>query len=143
MIDSVDVMLSDSEFMPIRAHENDAGADLFAAEDKTILPQYQATVKTGVCVDIPAGYVGLVFSRSGMGKRGVRLANCVGVIDSGYQGEIGIMIRNDDKFETEYIGRGNRIAQLVVISCITPKFRMVNSFNINSLRGDKGFGSTG
>lgn len=143
MIDQIDTVLESDEFIPHRAHAVDAGADLYSAEHARINPMSMQTIKTGVSVDIPPGYVGLVFSRSGMGKKEVRLSNCVGVIDSGYQGEIMVMVRNDSTSFPFPIQRGDRIAQLVIIPCITPKFRMVSEFGSKSQRGEKGFGSTG
>jgi len=143
MTTRVDVKSKFDEFMPKRAHANDAGADLFALYSTRIDPCKTETIDTGVCVDIPEGFVGLLFSRSGHGKVGLRLANCVGVIDSGYQGEIKVMVRNDSLSAYYDIKSGDRIAQLVLIPCITPTFRLVNQFADESARGDKGFGSTG
>jgi dUTP pyrophosphatase len=133
------------DWIPYRAHPVDAGADLLAAENVTIMSQCSVLIKTGVAVDIPPGYVGLVFSRSGMAKRNMRLGNCVGVIDSGYQGEIMVYVYNDnaDWLKPQTINVGDRIAQLVIVPVVTPKFRIVNEFNKPSERGDKGFGSTG
>lgn len=134
------------DWIPYRAHECDAGADLLAAERVTLAPQCSVLVKTGVAVDIPVGYVGLVFPRSGLAsKRKLRLGNCVGVIDAGYQGEIMVSLYNDnaDFIPPEVINIGDRIAQLVIIPIVTPKFRIVDEFNNASVRGAKGFGSTG
>lgn len=134
------------DWIPHRAHEIDAGADLLAAETVTIMSQCSVAIKTGVAVDIPPGYVGLVFSRSGMAtKRRLRLGNCVGVIDSGYQGEILVSVYNDNAewLKEQVVNIGERIAQLVIVPIVTPKFRIVDEFKAQSVRGDKGFGSTG
>lgn len=143
MITHIDTKSQFDEFLPKRAHETDAGADLFALWSGTIGPQKSAAIPTGVCVDIPAGYVGLVFSRSGQGKKEVRMANCVGVIDSGYQGEITVLLTNDSMFNAYEVKQGDRIAQLVILPIITPVFRLVNEFDNVSRRGTGGFGSTG
>jgi dUTP pyrophosphatase len=135
------------DWIPYRAHPIDAGADLLAAETVIINPQSSTSVRTGVAVDIPPGYVGLVFSRSGMAtKRKLRLGNCVGVIDSGYQGEIIVSVYNDNQDQlpmVQVVNIGERIAQLVIVPIVTPKFRIVENFVAQSVRGDKGFGSTG
>lgn len=143
MITHIDVKSQFDEFMPKRAHEIDAGADLFAISSASIGPQKSAAIGTGICVDIPAGYVGLLFSRSGQGKKEVRFANCVGVIDSGYQGEITVLLTNDSMFNHYEVNRGDRIAQLVILPIITPVFRLVTDFKNVSDRGIGGFGSTG
>lgn len=134
------------DWIPYRAHQVDAGGDLLAAETVTIMSQCSVMVRTGVAVDIPPGYVGLVFPRSGLAsKRKLRLGNCVGVIDSGYQGEILVSIYNDnaDWLQPQVVNVGDRIAQLVIIPIVTPKFRIVEEFKAQSARGDRGFGSTG
>lgn len=132
------------DWIPYRAHDYDAGGDLMSAEDAVIYCQTGKLIGTGVAVDIPEGYVGLVFSRSGMAKRYLRLGNCVGVIDHGYQGEIKVWLYNDgNEWTSEVINVGDRIAQLVIVPIITPHFRIVDEFKKESVRGDKGFGSTG
>ena len=108
------------DWIPYRAHECDAGADLLAAERVTLAPQCSVLVKTGVAVDIPVGYVGLVFPRSGLAsKRKLRLGNCVGVIDAGYQGEIMVSLYNDnaDFIPPEVINIGNRISVYTSSGC--------------------------
>ena len=138
----VDTKVSDPDYMPHRAHEYDAGADLFA-KDKAVIPaRKNLGVPTGVAIDLPPFFVALLFSRSGMGKRGLRLANCVGVIDSGYQGEIIAMVHNDTD-EDIIIQPGERVGQLVVLPVQYPQFRVVEDFESESARKDKGFGSTG
>ena len=126
---------------PWRAHAADAGADLQAAEKVTIPPYRMKTVRTGVRVAIPKGYVGLLFARSSLCQLGVIMANGVGVIDSGYTGEIQVPLLNESPkiFELPALAR---IAQLVIVPCELPTFRLVKSLE-ETERGDGGFGSTG
>lgn len=133
--------------MPVRAHSTDAGADLLSREFVSVLPGLQSDkINTGVCVAIPEGYVGLVFSRSGQGKNGISLANSVGVIDSDYRGEISVILRNDGN--TPYIIEPykTKVAQLVIVPIVLAGFDVFNgtddSWN-NTARGLNGFGSTG
>jgi dUTP pyrophosphatase len=128
--------------MPKRAHGTDAGFDLTAVENAVLAPGGQVTVKVGLAVAIPAGYVGLVCPRSGLAaKFGITITNAPGIIDSGYRGELMVILHNtsSNTFEVE---AGDRIAQLVV----TP-FLPALSVEVDSLpaadRGDAGFGSTG
>ncbi len=138
----IDTKVIDPDYAPYRSHEWDAGADLCATEKVTIPAGKNLGVHTGVAIDLPRGYVALMFSRSGMGKRGVRLANCVGVIDAGYQGEIIAMLHNDTNDDI-IIQPGERVAQLVVLPIEYPQFRVVEDFQAVSSRADSGFGSTG
>lgn len=126
---------------PTRAHEHDAGLDLKSRKYHRIPVNGRTTIDTGVRVEIPAGYVGLVFSRSGHGTKGIRLANSVGVIDAGYTGNIMAAIENygQEPFE---IQPGDRIAQLVIIPIITPALKRAKTFATTE-RGTKGLGSTG
>lgn len=129
------------DMVPWRAHAADACADLQAAENVTIAPYRMKTVRTGVRMAIPKGYVGLLFARSSLCQLGVIMANGVGVIDSGYTGEIQVPLPNESPkiFELPAFAR---IAQLVVIPCELPTFRRVDSLE-ETERGEGGFGSTG
>ena len=98
-------------------------------------------VSTGVSVAIPDGYVGLLFSRSGHGLKGISLANSVGVIDAGYTGEIRVTLENHGREPFE-VYPNDRVAQLVIVPMITPAFRDVEALPATD-RGHKGFGSTG
>lgn len=138
----IDTKVTDVDYAPYRAHDWDAGADICATEKVNIPAGKSLGVHTGVAIDLPMGYVALMFSRSGMGKRGLRLANCVGVIDAGYQGEIIAMVYNDTKDDI-IIQPGERVAQLVVLPIVYPQFRVVEDFEVESTRADSGFGSTG
>ena len=129
--------------LPTRAHEGDAGVDLHAAEAAVIDPGERATVGTGVSVEIPPGHAGLVLPRSGLAARhGIALVNAPGLIDSGYRGEIRVLLLNTDRSEPFEISLGDRIAQLLV----TP-FAEVEPVEATELaasaRGDGGFGSSG
>jgi len=139
------VKLTAPNARPTRAHATDAGADLRSTTDITIYPNEIKSVGTGVAMKIPEGYVGLVFSRSGMGKSGVTLANSVGVIDAEYRGEIKVMLQNfgQDPFQ---INIGDRIAQIVLMPIILPEFQQFDGSEEdwnNSARGTNGFGSSG
>lgn len=127
--------------MPTRAHEHDAGADLRALSGVKFMPGEIKTVPTGVRVAIPEGYVGLLFARSSLCNWGVMLANGVGVIDSDYTGEVKVPLFNASPRVFELPGYA-RIAQLVIVPCELPTFRLVKSLE-DTERGDGGFGSTG
>ena len=138
----IDTKVTDPDYTPYRAHDWDAGADLMTTERVTIPARASLGVHTGVAIDLAPGYVALMFSRSGMGKRGLRFANCVGVIDAGYQGEIIAMIHNDSDTDV-IIQPGERIAQLGVLPIERPQFRVVEDFEKESARKTSGLGSTG
>ena len=128
---------------PTRAHEGDAGLDLYAAEDAFIAPGARASVGTGIAVAIPAGHAGLVLPRSGTAFRnGIALVNAPGLIDAGYRGELRVLLLNTDQREAFSVDVGDRIAQLV----ITP-VALLEPVEVASLdetaRGVGGFGSSG
>ena len=129
------------DMVPWRVHAADAGADLQAAENVTIVPYGMKTVRTGVRVAIPKGYVGLLFARSSLCQLGVIMANGVGVVDSGYTGEIKVPLFNASPRVIE-LPVWARIAQLVIVSCELPAFRRVDKLE-ETERGEGGFGSTG
>lgn len=128
---------------PKRQTEGAAGIDLFNnAEDITLYAKSSRVFETGTFVEIPEGYVGLVFVRSSMGfKRDVTLSNSVGVIDSDYRGEIKVKLYNHS-CECYEIKRGERIAQLVIVPCFTGDYNLVDELS-DTKRGEGGFGSTG
>lgn len=138
--------LDTPECMPTRAHQWDAGADLRATTSCSIPPGAMRMVDTGVAVKIPVGYVGLVFSRSSMGKVSVTLANSVGVIDESYRGNIKVMIKNHSPDMYYEITAGDRICQLVIMPVEIPDI-LVYSGNAedwnDTARGEQGFGSSG
>ena len=112
-----------------------------ACGTEIILPNTYAPIPTGVRCEIPEGYVGLLLARSSLGKRGLVLANGVGVIDSGFTGEITVPLFNVGKHDAILLD-GERIAQLVIVPCMLPTFEQVESLG-ETERGDGGFGSTG
>jgi dUTP pyrophosphatase len=129
--------------LPSRAHEGDAGLDLHAAEAMAIGPGDRASVGTGIAVEIPAGFAGLVLPRSGLAARhGIALVNAPGLIDSGYRGEIRVLLLNTDRAEPFEIEPGDRIAQLVVTP-VTDAEPIEVAELAASARGDGGFGSSG
>ena len=128
---------------PAYARHGDAGADLVAAEDVDLAPGERAMVRTGIAIALPEGYAGFVHPRSGLAaKHGVTLVNAPGTIDSGYRGEINVILLNTDPARVVSLRRGDRIAQLVVQRVETVTFREVPVLP-GSARGDNGFGSTG
>ena len=126
---------------PAYAHEGDAGMDLRAAEQYTIKPGDSAKVKTGIAVQIPDGCVGLVFPRSGLGSRGLTMRNSVGVVDSGYRGEVMAALWNTTRADW-VIYPGDRIAQLVIVPFARCEIEEAESLE-ESDRGEGGYGSTG
>jgi dUTP pyrophosphatase len=134
--------------MPSRAHEGDAGVDLFSAQDVDLAPGERALVPTGIAVAIPFGMVGLVHPRSGLAARvGLSIVNSPGTIDAGYRGEVKVALINLDRSEHIIVHRGDRIAQLLVQRVELPELIEVTSFDEAGLagtsRGDGGHGSSG
>jgi len=135
--------LRDEATLPSRAHEGDAGLDLYAAESATLAPGERATVATGIAVEIPAGFAGLVLPRSGLAARhGIALVNAPGLIDSGYRGEVKVLLLNTDRANAFEISPGDRIAQLVVSPVAEAEPVQVAELEV-SARGAGGFGSSG
>ena len=134
--------------MPSRAHEGDAGVDLFSAVDVELAPGRRALVSTGIAVAIPHGMVGLVHPRSGLAARvGLSIVNSPGTIDAGYRGEIKVALINLDPEKPIVVNRGDRIAQLLVQRVELPDLVEVTSFDeaglADTTRGDGGHGSSG
>ena len=130
--------------LPSYAHAGDAGADLVARED-VVVPAGggRVLVPTGVAVAIPDGYAGFVLPRSGLALRhGVTCLNAPGLIDSGYRGELRVVLVNTDPVEDYQIHRGDRIAQLVVMAVEQAAFLPVAELS-EATRGEGGFGHTG
>jgi dUTP pyrophosphatase len=129
--------------LPSRAHDGDAGLDLHAVEAATIGPGERASVGTGVAVEIPEGHAGLVLPRSGLAARhGIALVNAPGLIDSGYRGEIRVLLLNTDRSEPFEVGPGERVAQLLITPYAAAEAVEVGEL-AESARGDGGFGSSG
>ena len=134
--------------MPSRAHDGDAGVDLYSAVDVELAPGQRQLVPTGIAVAIPYGMVGLVHPRSGLAARvGLSIVNAPGTIDAGYRGEIKVALINLDPAEPIAIRRGDRIAQLLVQRVELPELVEVASFDEAGLgdttRGEGGHGSSG
>jgi dUTP pyrophosphatase len=134
--------------MPSRAHDGDAGVDLFSALDIELAPGERALVPTGIAVAVPHGMVGLVHPRSGLAARvGLSIVNSPGTIDAGYRGEIKVSLINLDPRDPIVVHRGDRIAQLVIQRVELPELVEVTSFDEAGLadtsRGDGGHGSSG
>jgi dUTP diphosphatase len=128
---------------PGRAHEGDAGLDLHAAEAASLGPGERASVGTGVAVAIPDGFAGLVLPRSGLAARhGIALVNAPGLIDSGYRGEVRVLLLNTDPAEPFEIAEGDRIAQLVLVRAEGPELEEAEELD-ETARGECGFGSSG
>ncbi len=160
MIDKINVMLDKGAIMPTRAHEADAGFDLYTPYDFELSASDDVSIDTGVHIEIPKGYVGFLKSKSGLNvKDGIKSE---GVIDSGYTGSIVVKLyRNDVSgirstinkssillggnrvvMETRKFKKGDKISQLVILPIETPELVLVDKFKETD-RGDNGFGSTG
>lgn len=136
--------LSETAHLPTYGSDGAAGADLYALTDNdvTIDPGQTIMIHTGVALEIPVGYVGLVFARSGLAsKRGLAPANKVGVIDSDYRGEIMVALHNHSDMP-QTLTSGERVAQIAVMPCCRAIFEIVDSLD-DTDRGEGGFGSTG
>lgn len=136
---------NDKAVKPKRGTNQAAGYDLYAVTDNgSVCIDAGATVKvgTGIHIEIPDGYFGAIFARSGLAtKKGLRPANCVGVIDSDYRGEIIVALYNDSA-NAEKIYDGDRIAQLVILPYLSVEFEEVDKLQ-DTDRSSGGFGSTG
>lgn len=135
--------LKDEAVLPSRAHEGDAGLDLYACEAAHIGPGERWSVGTGIAVQIPAGHAGLVLPRSGIAREhGITLVNSPGLIDSGYRGEVRVLLLNTDPAETFRVAAGDRIAQLVLTPVLIADPVEVTELS-ETARGEGGFGSSG
>lgn len=135
--------LKDEAIVPTRAHDGDAGVDLYACEPAHLGPGERWSVGTGVAVEIPEGHAGLVLPRSGLARdHGIALVNSPGLIDAGYRGEVRVLLLNTDPAETFRVEPGDRIAQLVIAPVALAEPVEVEAL-VDSARGDGGFGSSG
>jgi dUTP pyrophosphatase len=127
---------------PVSAHEGDAGLDLQTRREVVLGPGERASVPTGIAVAIPEGYAGLVLPRSGHARRnGIGLVNSPGLIDSGYRGEIEVLLINHG-LEPVRFEQGDRIAQLMIVEVPRVSWQQMDVLP-ESTRGDRGFGSSG
>jgi dUTP pyrophosphatase len=135
--------LRDDAFLPAQAYAGDAGLDLAACEHAELGPGERAVVGTGVAVVIPEGHAGLVLPRSGLAARhGLTIVNAPGLIDSGYRGEVKVILLNTDAREPFTIEPGMRIAQLVLVEAASVRLVEVEELP-ESERGAAGMGSSG
>ena len=139
--------LSPQAIVPTYAHNGDACFDIYALCDMEkpveVRPGGAVVIPTGLAFEVPAGHVLLVYSRSGHGfKSGVRLANCVGVIDSGYRGELQVALQNDGRARFK-VAHGDRIAQGMIVPIPTVELVETSDFLSLTARGTGGLGSTG
>jgi dUTP pyrophosphatase len=135
--------LTDGAREPSRAHDGDAGYDLYAVEAATLGPGERASLGTGIAVAIPDGWAGLVLPRSGLASRhGITIPNAPGLIDSGYRGEVRVLLLNTDPREPFEVAVGDRIAQLLLVRHEAPEVLEVESLD-ETVRGAGGFGSSG
>jgi dUTP pyrophosphatase len=137
------VKLKDEATLPTRAHDGDAGLDLYACEAAHIGPGERWSIGTGIAVEVPDGHAGLVLPRSGLAREhGISLVNAPGLIDAGYRGEVSVLLLNTDPAETFRVAPGDRIAQLMItpIAIAEP---VESAALAESARGEGGFGSSG
>lgn len=135
--------LREDALLPTRAHDDDAGLDLYAAEAATLAPGARAIVATGIAVEIPERHAGLVLPRSGLAIRhGVTVVNAPGLIDAGYRGEVKVVLLNTDRETPFAVAVGDRIAQLVITRIESPDLVEVAELP-PTRRADGGFGSSG
>jgi dUTP pyrophosphatase len=135
--------LRDDAVLPTRAYPGDAGLDLVACERHELGPGERALVGTGVAVAIPAGHAGFVTPRSGLAaEHGITIVNTPGLVDSGYRGELRVILHNTDGGEPFVVEPGMRIAQLVVVAVLHAELREVEALPASD-RGEGGFGSSG
>jgi dUTP diphosphatase len=128
--------------LPRQAYEGDAGLDLAACERAVLEPGERATISTGIAVEIPEGYAGFVQPRSGLAARhGIGIVNAPGLVDSGYRGEIRVVLLNTDREHAFVVEPGMRIAQLVIAPVASARLVEVDEL-ASSDRGPRGFGSS-
>lgn len=136
--------ISERATLPTYGTAYSAGADLYACleADVTVAPRETVLVHTGIALEIPCGYVGLIYARSGLAtKRGLAPANKVGVIDADYRGEVMVALYNQSEV-AQTVSHGERIAQLVIAPFLAAEFEEVDELS-DTVRGAGGFGSTG
>jgi dUTP diphosphatase len=135
--------LRDAAALPGRAYPGDAGLDLVACERHELAPGERALVGTGIAVAIPAGHAGLVTPRSGLAaEHGITIVNTPGLVDSGYRGELRVILHNTDGEASFVVEPGMRIAQLLVVAVTEAALREVDELPASE-RGTGGFGSSG
>lgn len=142
MIDVAIQRLRADAVLPSQAYDGDAGLDLAACDEVTLRPGERAVVATGIAVEVPTGYAGFLQPRSGLAARhGIGIVNAPGLIDSGYRGEIRVVLLNTDMREPFTVTPGMRIAQLVIAPVASIRLQEVDEL-ATSDRGGRGFGSS-
>jgi len=135
--------LDPSLSLPRYAHQTDAGCDLYSRIDITLRPGERTLIPTGIEIAIPKGYAGFIQPRSGLAlKHGISMVNSPGLIDSGYRGEVSVILINQDAKKAFRVRRGDKICQLVIQKVEKPQFQVVDSLD-ETERGKDGFGSSG
>lgn len=138
----INVKVDSPDLVPIKKHATDAGWDLKATQEHIIESGDKATIHTGTYFEIPPGFVGLIFPRSGKAcDEGLALRNAVGVIDAPYRGEIIVKVRNNDKFAL-HIAQYERFAQIVILPVCLDELEIVSEVT-ETKRGASGFGDSG
>jgi dUTP pyrophosphatase len=134
--------LREDAVLPSQAYDGDAGLDLAACERHELPPSGRAVVPTGLAVAIPPGFAGFVQPRSGLAARhGITIVNTPGLVDSGYRGEVNVVLLNTDPAETFVVEPGMRIAQLVVLPVASVEPVEATELPVSE-RGERGFGSS-
>lgn len=134
--------LNENAIIPTRGSEESAGLDLYAVEYCNIEPYKTEKISTGIAIEIPHGYFGGIYARSGLAtKQGLRPSNCTGVVDADYRGEIIVALYNDSA-ELRHVHKGDRVAQLIIQPYLPVHLEEVEELT-DTDRGTGGFGHTG
>ncbi len=129
--------------IPRKAYDGDAAYDLYAAEEHTLAPLGRALVGTGVALELPPGTCALTVPRSGLAiEHGISIVNAPGLIDSGYRGEVRVILLNTDAHSSFTVAVGDRVAQLLIVTLSAIELREVTTLS-DTNRGSRGFGSSG
>jgi len=142
IIDINIVLLNNNAQVPSKQHEIDIGYDIYSCNEYKLIPKKVTFIETGLAIELPIGCAGFILPRSGLAsKHSITSINSPGLIDPGYTGEIKIPLINHSD-EMYHLIKGERFAQLVLIEASNANFKVVEKLN-DSIRSDKGFGSTG
>jgi dUTP pyrophosphatase len=136
-------LLTEAARLPLRAYENDAAYDLFAADDHVLPPLGRAVVGTGIALGLPPGLAALTLPRSGLAARhGISIVNAPGLIDPGYRGEVRVILLNTDRDDEFAVAAGDRVAQLLFLPLTAVALAQDAALD-DTHRGERGFGSSG
>ena len=136
---SIKIYLTSTAKTPLKSYADSAGFDLYADETVLVLPKEQSWVNIGVCMQIPLGYCGIIYSRSGLASKGITVCN--GVVDPGFSGEVKVLLFNLS-CKDYIVEKGTRFAQIIFHKTANVSF-IFDIFNSDSKRNNKGFGSSG